>query len=1089
MNKILTALLLDNTVKEIADAFKLRRETLVYGLADSQKTVAFAAAYTQNPQPTVIIVPNRDAINLWFDDLAELLPDVDVIEYPELDLIDINAAVRSLERTARRMSILERILDGDNFIVIATAASAVKKVVSRKYFLNFRLKLARDDSIKLDKLFDKLIEFGYERIDEVDSPGQFTARGGIVDIYPLNSRTPVRLEFFDDQIDSIREFDVNTKRSIQNVDAVSIMPVNFESDKINPEPFITFLESGAVVFDEPNRIIETVRNIIRENPDIKRKIFSFDNLIDAARDQKSVVYFSLMLKKVRSADIKSTIGLTAMNITTYQDQQELFIGELKSRMERKQRLFILVKHEKRFAAVKQLLLEKGLDFATDLGDSQIVLIQGQLTNGFEIPTARLCIFTEREIFGRQKRRLERRLRNSGGERIRNFRDIRPGDYVVHTSHGIGKYVGVETLEVGGLHRDYLHIRYAGTDKLFVPTDQVQFLQKYIANEDSAPKLNKLNSSEWAKTKARAAASVEDIADKLLDIYARRQSSGGFEFAPDDATQKNFEEAFAFEETDDQLRAIDEIKADMESDKPMDRLVCGDVGFGKTEIAIRAAYKAAMNGKQTAVLVPTTVLAQQHYQTFSERFAGFLPTVDVICRFRTTREQQETLKRLKAGQVDILIGTHAILNTDRVKFKDLGLLIVDEEQRFGVKQKEKIRDLASGVDVLSLSATPIPRTLHMSLVGARDMSVIETPHAERFPVQTYVIENDDGIIAEAIRREIRRGGQIFFVYNRIETIDKMRVHLERLVPEAKIQTAHGQMSDEFLEQVMMDFYEGAFDVLLATSIIENGLNVANANTMIVWDADRFGLAQLYQIRGRVGRSHRMAFAYFVYREDKILTETAEKRLHAMKEFAQLGAGFKIAMRDLEIRGAGNLLGSQQHGHIASVGFEMYCQLLEEAVNRLRHKTPPPKPDDPTINLQVEAYITDDYISDAMHKIEIYQRVAAVENDTELAELFDELLDRFGDLPTPVRNLLVIARLKYMSRAIGIQSVVERGDQLEIQFGDTFKSKGMIKLLQIFKGRINLLTEKNLLRIRLLDNKKLNTATKVLETLTENKIPVG
>ena len=1084
MNRILDALLVDNTVSEIAEAFNRRSETLVYGLAESQKTVAFAASYLRHPQPAVVIVPNRDALNLWFDDLNELLPNVDVVEYPELDLIDVHAAVRSLERTARRMSILERILEGDNLIVIATVTSAVKKVVSRKYFLNYRLKLARDDTIKPDRLFENLIDFGYERTDEVDSPGQFTSRGGIVDIYPLNSRTPFRLEFFDDMIDSIREFDVDSKRSIRNVDAVSIMPVNFASDKINPEPFMMFVESGAIVFDEPNRIIDTVRNIIRENPDIKRQIFSFDNLIEAAREQNAVVYFSLMLKKVRSAEIQSTIGLTAMNVTTFQDQTELFIAELKSRIERKQRLILLAKHESRMSAIKKLLLDNGLDFALEIGESQIVLIQGQLTNGFEIPTARLCIFTEREIFGRQKRRTVRAARSTNSERIRHFRDIRPGDYVVHTAHGIGKYVGVETLEVGGIHRDYLHIAYAGTDKLFVPTDQVQFLQKYIANEDSAPKLNKLNSTEWAKAKARATASVEDIADKLIDIYARRQASKGFEFAVDDLTQKNFEEAFAFEETDDQLRAVEEIKADMERARPMDRLVCGDVGFGKTEIAIRAAYKAAMNGKQTAVLVPTTVLAQQHYQTFSERFAGFLPTVDVICRFRTAKEQQETLKRLKVGQVDILIGTHAILNTDRVKFKDLGLLIVDEEQRFGVKQKERIKDLSAGVDVLSLSATPIPRTLHMSLIGARDMSVIETPPSERFPVQTYVIENDDEIIAEAIRRELRRGGQIFFVYNRIETIDKMRSHIEQLVPEARIQTAHGQMADEFLEQVMMDFYEGAFDVLLATSIIENGLNVANANTIIVWDADRFGLAQLYQIRGRVGRSHRMAFAYFVYRQDKILTETAEKRLHAMKEFAQLGAGFKIAMRDLEIRGAGNLLGSQQHGHIASVGFEMYCQLLEEAVNRLQQKKPTPKPEEPTINLQVEAYITDDYIQDAMHKIEIYQRVAAVESDEELAELFDELLDRFGDPPTAVKNLLVIARLKFLSRAVGIQSLVERGDQLEIQLGARFSSKGMVKLLQTFKGRIRVLTDKNLIRIRLIEDKRLNATMKAVELLALN-----
>ncbi len=764
MHQILSTLQLDGTVKEIADAFKLRRETLVYGVSDSQKTAIFAAAYSSNPKPAIIIVPNRDALNLWFDDLAALLPDVDVIEYPEVDLIDVHAAVKSLERIARRMSILERLLNGEKMIVMATAQAAIKKSVSRTYFVSSQLKISLDDSFQRERLFDKLIDFGYERTDEVESPGQFTARGGIVDVYPLNAKAPVRIEFFDDKIDSMREYDLNTKRSIENITSTSIMPVNFETGRNNSEPIMTFLDGGLTVFDEPNRIIEVIRNIIRENPDIKRKIFSFESLIEAGRERSTVIYLSMMLKKVRGAQIKSTIGLTAMNLTTFQDQTELFIDDIKNRLARHQRIFILSPLERKTDAIKNLFDEnkiKFIDRPTELGGDQIVLLKGQLTNGFELPTARLCIFTEREIFGRQKRRLERRVRQSGGERIRHFRDIRPGDYVVHTSHGIGKYVGVETLEVGGIHRDYLHIKYAGTDKLFVPTDQVQFLQKYIAGEDSAPKLNKLNSTEWAKAKARAATAVEDIADKLIEIYARRQSSSGFEFAADDLTQKNFEEAFAFEETEDQLRAVEEIKSDMESAKPMDRLVCGDVGFGKTELAIRAAYKAAMNGKQTAVLVPTTVLAQQHYQTFSERFAGFLPTVDVICRFRTAKEQHETLKRLKAGQVDILIGTHSILNTDRVKFRDLGLLIVDEEQRFGVKQKEKIKELAAGVDVLSLSATPIPRTLHMSLVGARDMSVIETPPADRFPVQTYVIENDDGIIAEAIRRELRRGGQIFF----------------------------------------------------------------------------------------------------------------------------------------------------------------------------------------------------------------------------------------------------------------------------------------------------------------------------------------
>lgn len=1086
MHQILNALQLDNTVKEIADAFNRQRETLVYGLAESQKAAVFAAAYARNPKPTIIITPNRETLINWFDDLAELLPGVDVVEFPELDLMEVNAAVKSLERIARRMSIHERLLNGESFIVLATTEAAIKKSVSRECFLRAQRKLALGDSIRLETLFDKLISIGYERTDEVESPGQFTSRGGIVDLFPINARMPIRIELFDDEIDSMREFSADTRRSIRNIDSVSIMPINFSIAKSEEAPFVDVLEGGAVIFDEPNRILDTIRNIIRENPELKRQLVSFESLIEGARPNP-IVCFALMMKKVRGAELNSTVGLTAMNITTFQDQTELFLSELRSRLARRQRIFILSMQDKKLDAIKNLLLDNGIDFSDrpkELGASQLVLLKGQLTNGFEIPAARLCVITEREIFGRQKRRGEHRVRYSSGERIKTFRDIRPGDYVVHTSHGIGKYVGVETLEVGGLHRDYLHIQYAGTDKLFVPTDQVKFLQKYISNEDSAPRLNKLNTMEWSKAKARAAASVEDIAEKLLDIYARRRASNGFRFSIDDATQKNFEDAFAFEETEDQLRAVEEIKADMETAKPMDRLVCGDVGFGKTELAIRAAYKAAMNGKQTAVLVPTTVLAQQHYQTFSERFAGFLPTVDVICRFRTAREQAETLKKVRAGQVDILIGTHSILNTERVKFFDLGLLIVDEEQRFGVKQKEKIRDLASGIDVLSLSATPIPRTLHMSLVGARDMSVIETPPSDRFPVQTYVIEDDEEIIAEAIRRELKRGGQVFFVYNRVETIDKMRFRLEQLVPEARIQTAHGQMADDFLEQVMMDFYEGAFDVLLATSIIENGLNVANANTMIVWDADRFGLAQLYQIRGRVGRSHRMAFAYFVYQRDKILTDTAEKRLHAMKEFAQLGAGFKIAMRDLEIRGAGNLLGAQQHGHIDSVGFEMYCQLLEEAVNRLQQKNPPPPPAEPTINLQVEAYIDDGYISDAMHKLEIYRRIIVLESNAELEELFDELIDRFGEPPLPLQNLLAIARLKFMSRSIGVESIVEKDGRLEILFREDFQSKGMIDVVNAFRGRVRLLPEKNRISVGLNEDESLKSATKVLELLSRH-----
>jgi len=588
---------------------------------------------------------------------------------------------------------------------------------------------------------------------------------------------------------------------------------------------------------------------------------------------------------------------------------------------------------------------------------------------------------------------------------------------------------------------------------------VQLLQKYIGTEGEVPRLHRMGSTEWIKAKARAKKSVEDIAKKLIAIYAKRKQARGYAFSPDDSSQREFEDAFPYQETDDQLRAIAEIKADMEKEKPMDRLLCGDVGFGKTEVAIRAAYKAAMDGKQVAVLVPTTVLAMQHYQTFTARFRDFPPRVDVLCRFRTAKEQKTTLENVAAGKVDILIGTHAILNQHRVKFKELGLLIVDEEQRFGVKQKDKIRSLAAGIDVLTLSATPIPRTLHMSLVGARDMSIIETPPAERFPVQTYVVENNDGIMANAVRREIKRGGQVFFIYNRVDTIERMYEHLQAIVPEACIRVAHGQMPEEVLERVMMDFYEGKADVLLATSIVENGLDVANANTIIVYNADHFGLSQLYQMRGRVGRSHHMAFAYFVYQADKVLTETAEKRLQAMKEFAELGAGFKIAMRDLEIRGAGNLLGSQQHGHIASVGFEMYCKLLEEAVEKLQKGEQPETEErpDPLINLHAEAYIDGGYIDDAMHKIEIYQRIAAIRTNQEVRELLDELIDRFGEPTKPVMRLLSIARIKNYARDLWLRSVSEQPQALDFSLceGHKLPVQALVRLDKVFGRRMQAL----------------------------------
>ena len=1089
MNSLFAALSSNAGVKKLQACMQAApQETLVYGLSNSQKHAILASVYEQAPQPLVIIVHSTEALQDWREDLLSLLPGTEVLELPELDMMTVQAQARSMERSARRMDVMVRLMRKDPVIVLAKATAAAQKGISRQDFARLSISVSMGEEIALEKLLQRLVQLGYEHADEVERIGQFSARGGIVDVYPINGENPVRIEFFGDEIDSLREFDLDSKRSLKNINSAAIMPLAQTDNAGQAEVFLSFLEGkGAVLFDEPMRLREQMRTMVRENPDIKGKVFSWENLLVSARENR-VFYTAMLLQQVHGAEAAQTISFTAPNVASFQRQMDLLMDEVSRWLAQKQRILILLSEKSKADSLRELLarhrypslvIEEGAELRDDCVNIQV----GRLINGFEMAAASLVVVTEKDIFGHAKRRAIRK--ENKGEKLSHFRDIKPGDYVVHAGHGIGKYIGVETLEVGGIHKDYLHIKYGGDDKLYVPTEQVNLLQKYIGAEGEVPRLHRMGGTEWVKAKARAKKSVEDIAKQLIEIYAKRRQAKGFAFAPDDSSQHDFEDAFPYQETDDQLKAIAEIKADMEKAKPMDRLLCGDVGFGKTEVAIRAAYKAAMDGKQVAVLVPTTVLAQQHFQTFNARFMEFAPKVDVICRFRTPKEQKQTIEKVKMGQVDILIGTHAILNQNKVQFKNLGLLIVDEEQRFGVKQKDKIRKLSAGIDVLTLSATPIPRTLHMSLVGARDMSIIETPPADRFPVQTYVVEDNDAIIAGAIKREMKRGGQVYFVYNRVDTIDRMREKLEALVPDARIQTAHGQMPEAMLERVMMDFYEGEYDILLATSIVENGLDVSNANTIIVYNADHFGLSQLYQMRGRVGRSHHMAFAYFVYQADKILTETAEKRLQAMKEFAELGAGFKIAMRDLEIRGAGNLLGSQQHGHIASVGFEMYCKLLEEAVDKLQHgeKEVVEVQPDPIIDLQIEAYIDGGYVSDAMHKIEIYQRIAAIRSNEEIRALLDELIDRFGEPSQSVMNLLEVARIKNYARELKIRTIAELPKALDIYIlpGHRLPAKGLIAVDKVLGRSMRSLPGKNGYRFALQDSQKKQIADFVLRLL--------
>ena len=1072
MNALFSVLRIDAGVRRLSESLAAAPQQIAaHGCAGSLKHAALAAAYDGAPRPVAIVAAGRESLRAWQEDLAALLPEADIYELPELDdaLDAVQGVAKGTERAARRMNILGRLLRKEPIIVLADIRAAAQKGMSTAEFTRAALSLRLGDTLPREELLARMDGMGYEHAAEVEHVGQFSVRGGIVDIFPINTLMPIRVEFFDAEIDSMREYDAVTKRSIKNIGTASIMPLR-AADDAGEACFLSYLgAAGITVLDEPTRLMSALRDAVQEDAACAARLFSWDELV-AAGGAGHEVFLSLMSRKLPGCTPRALIPFQMVPMTAFGRQFTLLESELRRYLAQQARVLVLAGGGERANLVRDMFagwkLPAGIlrrDAAAASGE--ISVTGGALRAGFELPGANIVVLTEQDIFGRHKAKLRRSV--GAGERIRHFREIAPGDYVVHVSHGIGKYLGVETLEVAGVHRDYLHIQYGGDDKLFVPTDQVGLLQKYIGAEGAAPRLHRMGTADWARARAKAQKSVEDIADRLLEIYAKRKLAEGHAFPPDDAMQREFEEAFPYEETEDQLRAVEEIKRDMERARPMDRLLCGDVGFGKTEVAVRAAFKAAMDGFQVAVLVPTTVLAQQHYQTFAARFADFAPKVDVVCRFRTAREQADTLRAVEAGRVDILIGTHAILSRTRVHFRKLGLLIVDEEQRFGVTQKERIKEFAAGVDVLTLSATPIPRTLHMSLAGARDMSIIETPPADRQPVQSYVVESSDAMMRGAIERELSRGGQVYFIYNRVESIDRMREHLLQLVPEARIATAHGQMNEDILEQVMMDFYEGRYDILLATSIIENGIDVANANTVIVYDADRFGLSQLYQMRGRVGRSPRMAFAYFTYRRDKALSETAEKRLQAMKEFAQLGSGFKIAMRDLEIRGAGSLLGAQQHGHIVGVGFEMYVKLLEEAVAKRRGTAPAAPEVDPVIDLPVEAYLDGGYIEDAMHKIEIYQKIAAVRTGDDLDTLLDELIDRFGEPTPPVLALLDIARIKNLARSFGARSVTAQGDALDIGLpeGTKLPLPALMRLNERYGRRIGPVPEGAGYRIRL------------------------
>ncbi|MGM7724472.1 transcription-repair coupling factor [Metabacillus sp. Hm71] len=1089
-------------------------EQLVAGLSGSARTVFTAALYNELKKSILIVTHNLYQAQKLYEDLVHLINDEMVYLYPVNDLIASEIAIASPELKAQRIEVLNRLAEGKQSIIVAPVAGIRRLLPPKEIWEQYQLKMTLGQDIDLDQVIQMFISLGYERADMVSTPGEFSVRGGIIDIYPLTEEHAVRIELFDTEIDSIRSFNIDDQRSLHMLKEISIGPaiemivdeqsknrgiqaveaglaktlkkmkneqqkelllenIQYDLERLRNNQFSQdifkysslFYEKAAslvdyfpadaiVILDEISRIHETYDQLDREEAEWftslleDGKIFQDVKLshsyVDVMTKKKHpIVYLSLFLRHVPHTSPQNILNLSCKQMQNFHGQMNVLKNELERWQKSNYAVVFLGVNEERTKKLEQVLEDYDIN-AHILGEMEsfksgnIYIMQGDLQTGFELPMQKLAVITEEELFKKRVKKQVRRQKLSNAERIKSYSELEIGDYVVHVNHGIGKYLGIETLEINGIHKDYLNIKYQGSDQLYVPVEQIDQVQKYVGSEGKEPKIYKLGGSDWRRVKKKVESSVQDIADDLIKLYAEREASEGFAFSPDGEMQKEFELAFPYQETEDQLRSIQEIKKDMERIRPMDRLLCGDVGYGKTEVAIRAAFKAIADGKQVALLVPTTILAQQHFETVRERFQDYPINVGLLSRFRTRKEITETKKGLKNGTVDMVIGTHRLLSKD-VQYKDLGLLIIDEEQRFGVTHKEKIKQLKTNVDVLTLTATPIPRTLHMSMLGVRDLSVIETPPENRFPVQTYVVEYNGALVREAIEREMARGGQVFFLYNRVEDIERKAEEISMLVPDARVTYAHGKMTENELESVMLNFLEGEYDVLVSTTIIETGVDIPNVNTLIVNDADKMGLSQLYQLRGRVGRSNRVAYAYFTHRKDKVLTEVAEKRLQAIKEFTELGSGFKIAMRDLSIRGAGNLLGAQQHGFIDSVGFDLYSQMLKEAIEERQTDKPKEKAIEVEIDLQVDAYIPQEYISDGRQKIDMYKRFRSIDSLQELEELQEEMIDRFGEYPVEVDYLFQIAKIKVFAIQERVEHIKQEKDVITLLIEEEASNK--------------------------------------------------
>lgn len=970
--------------------------------------------------------------------------DDNVYYYPARDLLFYHADIKGKYLLGQRMEVVRALIEAEKdkeLTVITTADVLLDGLLPLEELAGSQIHLKSGDTLDFTELQRKLAEMGYVREIEVEGPGQFAVRGGIMDIYPLTEEVPVRIELWGDEIDSLRTFDVESQRSIENLDEIIIYPATeLTGDESGGVSFLDYFpkKDTLLFLDEPIRLTERCEEVEEEyrksmenRETIEQQVFSTESVVENINGYSSIG-FTTLESKCGNFKIRKIYSIQTKSVNPYNNSFEMLTRDLKRLKRGGYRVVLLSGSRTRARRLAEDLRDYDLssfyseETEREVKEGEILVAYGHVTEGYEYPLLKFMVISESDIFGRKKKKKKRKQYD--GQKIQNFSELKIGDYVVHENHGLGIYQGIEKIEVDKITKDYMKITYAGNGNLYIPATQLDLIQKYAGSDAKKPKLNKLGTSQWIKTKNQVRKAVRIVAKDLVDLYAARQQADGYVYEPDTVWQKEFEEMFAFEETDDQIQAIEDTKRDMESHKIMDRLICGDVGFGKTEVAIRAAFKAVQEGKQVVYLVPTTILAQQHYNTFVQRMKEFPVRVDLLCRFRTSTEQKKTVEDLKKGLVDVVIGTHRVLSKD-VQFKDLGLLIIDEEQRFGVTHKEKIKKLRENVDVLTLTATPIPRTLHMSLIGIRDMSVLEEAPMDRMPIQTYVMEYNDEMVREAIERELSRDGQVYYVYNRVEDIADIAGRIQKLVPEANVTFAHGQMNERQLENIMCDFINGDIDVLVSTTIIETGLDIANANTMIIHDADRMGLSQLYQLRGRVGRSNRMAYAFLLYRRDKLLKEVAEKRLAAIREFTDLGSGFKIAMRDLEIRGAGNLLGAEQHGHMEAVGYDLYCKMLGEAVKQEKGELDEDV-FNTTMDLNVDAYIPNGYISNEFQKLDIYKRIAGIENEEEMEDMVEELIDRFGDIPKKVQQLLQIANLKALAHSAYVTGVEQKNEVFKI-----------------------------------------------------------